>query len=145
MSVDFPFSGATDEAIAASSAENNLPLFTEYAWNFELDRFIYDGRGRHVVVTGKEAVKVWVYKALKTERYEHLAYSWQYGIEVKKFIGKVMQTGDRIAELKRVIIDCLMINPYIKSIDNVEIGIDGPRLVCTISMTTIYGEALVSV
>ena len=145
MSVDFPFSGATDEAIAASSRENSLPLFTEYAWNFELDRCIYDGRGRHVVVTGKEAVKVWVYKALKTERYEHLAYSWQYGIEVKKFIGKVMQTGDRIAELKRAIVDCLMINPYIKSIDNIEIEIDRYKTTCTVYMTTVYGEVIVSV
>lgn len=145
MSVEFPFSGATEEQIARSSEAGELPLFTEYAWNFELDKFIYDGRGRHIVVTGKEAVKVWVYKALNTERYEHLAYSWQYGIEVKKFIGKVMQTGDRIAELKRVIIDCLMINPYIRSIDNVEISIDGSRTVCTIFMTTVYGEVVISV
>lgn len=145
MSVEFPFSSATEEQIARSSEAGELPLFTEYAWNFELDKFIYDGRGRHIVVTGKEAVKVWVYKALNTERYKHLAYSWQYGIEVKKFIGKVMQTGDRIAELKRVIIDCLMINPYIRSIDNVEISIDGSRTVCTIFMTTVYGEVVISV
>lgn len=145
MSVEFPFSGATDEQIARSSESGELPLFTEYAWDFELDKFIYDGRGKHTIVTGKEAIEVWVYKALKTERYEHLAYSWQYGIEVKKFIGKVMQTGDRIAELKRVIIDCLMINPYIRSIDNVEISIDGPHTVCTVNMTTVYGEVVISV
>ncbi len=145
MSVEFPFSGATDEMIAQTSTEDSLPLFTEYAWNFDLDKFIYDGKGKHVIVTGKEAVKVWVYKALKTERYEHLAYSWQYGIEVKQFIGLVMQVGDRKEELKRVIVDCLMINPYIKSIDSVEMDIDGHKLNCTISMTTVYGEVIVSV
>ncbi len=145
MSVEFPFSGATDEMIAQTNTEDSLPLFTEYAWNFDLDKFVYDGKGKHVVVTGKEAIKVWVYKALKTERYEHLAYSWQYGIEVKQFIGLVMQTGNRKEELKRVIVDCLMINPYIKSIDSVEMSIDGPKLTCTISMTTVYGEVIVSV
>lgn len=145
MSVEFPFSGATDEMIAQTSTDDSLPLFVEYAWDFDNDHFIYDGNGKHVLVTGKEAVKVWVYKALKTERYEHLAYSWQYGIEVKQFIGLVMQTGDRLAELKRVIVDCLMINPYIKSIDDVEMEIDGHNLTCTITMTTVYGEVIISV
>lgn len=145
MSIDFPFSGATDEAIAAANGATDLPLFREYAWDFEQDKFIYDGLGKHVEVTGKEAIKVWVYKALKTERYEHLAYSWQYGIEVKKFIGLVMQTGERTAELKRAIIDCLMINPYIQSIDNIEIEIDRYKTTCTVYMTTVYGEVIVSV
>lgn len=144
MSVEFPFSGATDEAIAENS-EDNLPLFVEYAWDFELDRFIYDGSGRHVTVSGKEAIEVWVYKALKTERYEHLAYSWQYGIEVKKFIGLVMQTGDRMDELKRVIVDCLMINPYIQSVDSVEMSQEGRKMTCQISLTTVYGEVTVNV
>lgn len=74
------------------------------------------------LLRSNEAVKVWIYKALKTERFRYTAYSWQYGIELKKFIGKVMTAGERISEFKRAIIECLMVNPYIKSINSITIN-----------------------
>ena len=145
MSNEFPFTGASDEAIASATDETALPLFQEYAWDFVHDKFLYDGNGKHILATGAEAVEMWVYKALKTERYQHLAYSWQYGIEVRQFIGLVMSVGDRYAELKRVIVECLMINPYITSIDSVDFSNDGASVSCSISMTTVYGEVVVNV
>lgn len=38
-----------------------------------------------------EAVKQAVQKILNTERYEHEIYSWDYGVELKGFIGKDME------------------------------------------------------
>lgn len=35
-----------------------------------------------------KAVKQAVYKILRTERYEHAIYSWDYGIELKDLFGK---------------------------------------------------------
>ena len=145
MSEEFPFTGASDEAIASATDETDLPLLKEYAWDFIHDRFLYDGNGNHIVVEGADAVKVWVYKALKTERYQHLAYSWQYGFEVKQFIGLVMSSGDRYAELKRVIVECLMSNPYITSIDKVDFFHDGATVSCMIGLTTAYGEVIINV
>ena len=85
-------------------------------------------------------------KALQTERYQYLAYSWQYGIEVKPFIGKVMQVKERYLELKRVIVECLMVNPYILSIDSAEFTTtDADTVVADIILTTIYGEVNVNV
>uniref|UniRef100_UPI00402AC378 DUF2634 domain-containing protein n=1 Tax=Veillonella magna TaxID=464322 RepID=UPI00402AC378 len=114
-------------------------------WSFQPDCFIYDDTGKRVIVEGDEALKIWVYKALKTERYEYLAYSWQYGIELKPFIGKVMGVYERYSELKRVIIECLMVNPYIKSIDSVDFQTDGDYTHCDIALTTIYGEVNINV
>ena len=145
MSEDYPFVGSVSEAASENTEEENLPLLTEYAWDFEQDKFLYDGNGNHIIVTGEKALEVWIYKALKTERYEHEAYSWSYGIELKPFIGKVMGVKERYSELRRVIVECLMVNPYIKSIDKVEFEHEGTQVTCKISLTSVYGEVIINV
>lgn len=136
MSEEFPFISA------ATETADDLPLFKEYAWNFETDKFRYDGNGNHILLTGNDALEVWIYKALKTERFSYLAYSWGYGIELKPFVGKVMSVQERYSELKRVITECLMVNPYIKSIDAFSFAAEkhGETVHLTIRLTTIYGE-----
>lgn len=142
MSSEFPFIGAMRDIVAG-----DLPLFQEYAWDFERDCFLYDVEGRHILLTGNPALEVWIYKALKTERFEYLAYSWQYGIELKPFIGKVMGVQERYSELRRVITECLMVNPYIRSIDSFSITPENrAELVRVhITLTTVYGEVEINV
>lgn len=144
MSETFPFIGST---VTSEDADDDLPTFREYAWDFNKDHFLYDGSGNHILLKENEALKVWIYKALKTERFAYLAYSWQYGIELEPFIGKVMGVQERYSELKRVITECLMVNPYIKSIDSFEISEQKrARFVgLTINLTTVYGEVSVDV
>lgn len=142
MSREFPFIGAMRDA-----ATVDLPLFQEYAWDFERDCFLYDVNGRHILLSGNSALEVWIYKALKTERFEYLAYSWQYGIELKPFIGKVMGVQERYSELQRVITECLMVNPYVRSIDSFSITPENrAELVRVhITLTTVYGEVEINV
>lgn len=140
MSEEYPFTGAEQ-----TNRSTDLPMFREYAWDFEHDVFLYDDIGDHIIVEGNEAIKVWIYKALKTERYAYLAYSWQYGIELKPFIGKVMSVQERYSELKRVIVECLMVNPYIQSIDSITFSSEGTRVTCDITLTTVYGEVNINV
>lgn len=139
MSEEFPFISA------ATETADDLPLFKEYAWDFETDKFRYDGNGNHILLTGNDALEVWIYKALKTERFSYIAYSWGYGIELKPFIGKVMGVKERYSELRRVIVECLMVNPYIRSIDSVTFSQDGPSVTCRITLTSIYGEVSMDV
>jgi len=142
MSSEFPFIGAMRDIVAG-----DLPLFQEYAWDFERDCFLYDVNGRHILLSGNSALEVWIYKALKTERFEYLAYSWQYGIELKPFIGKVMGVQERYSELRRVVTECLMVNPHIKSIDSFSITPENrAELVRVhITLTTVYGEVKINV
>ena len=142
MSSEFPFIGAMRDIVVG-----DLPLFQEYAWDFERDCFLYDVNGRHILLTGNPALEVWVYKALKTERFEYLAYSWQYGIELKPFIGKVMGVQERYSELRRVITECLMVNPYIKSIDSFSTTPENRAELVRlhITLTTVYGEVEINV
>ena len=137
MSADFPFLSST----AIIDVENLSP-FREYAWDFEKDCFLYDGDGNHILLEGNEALKVWIYKALRTERFSYLAYSWRYGIELHKFIGKVMGVKERHSELKRTIIETLMVNPFIRSIDKIEMTETkhAKDLQIDITLTTVYGE-----
>lgn len=145
MSDAFPFVGASDSVLQAAQEEQELPLLKEYDWDFDENKFRYDGNGHRKIVEGAEAVKVWVYKALATERFQYEAYSWQYGIELKPFIGLVMGVGERISELKRIIIECLMVNPYIQSVDSIDFSQEGTKATVIILLTTIYGEVSVSV
>ena len=142
MSREFPFIGAMRDAAA-----DDMPLFQEYAWDFERDCFLYDVNGRQILLTGNPALEVWVYKALKTERFEYLAYSWQYGIELKPFIGKVMGVQERYSELRRVITECLMVNPYIRSIDSFSTTPENRAELVRlhITLTTVYGEVEINV
>ena len=137
MSEEFPFLNTTQPATAES-----LPVFREYAWDFDNNCFIYDGNGNHVLLEGNEAIKIWIVKALRTERFSYLAYTWRYGMEMHKFIGKVLGVHERRSELRRTLIETLMINPYIKSIDNIEfVEIEnGKGLEINIYLTTIYGK-----
>mgnify|MGYP006872922088 FL=1 len=56
-----------------------------------------------------------------------------------------MQVKERYLELKRVIVECLMVNPYILSIDSVEFTSVDDTVTADIALTTIYGEVNVNV
>ena len=134
---DFPFVTGT-----RSSDEEKLPLFKEYAWDFKNDCFKLDGNGKMIQQEGNEALKVWIIKALRTERYRHLAYSWRYGLSMYRLINKVMAVGERRSELRRYITETLMANPYIKAVKSIEFieSEHGREMEIQIKISTIYGS-----
>ena len=97
------------------------------------------------MLEGNEALKIWIIKALKTERFMYLAYSWRYGADLKKFIGRVLGVQERRSELRREITECLLVNAYIKSIEKMEFveTENGKDLQINITLTTIYGKMTV--
>ena len=137
---EYPFA-----SVATTPTETELPLFKEWAWDFDEDHFIYDEKGKHILLEGNEALKIWCYKALRTERYMYLAYSRNYGIELYPFMAKVMSVGQRKSELKRMIVECLMSNPYIVSVDSIIFDETNrnENMEITIVLTTIYGELII--
>lgn len=140
MSADFPFTGTT-----AATNPTSLPMFREYAWDFERDCFLRNSSGDMILLSGNEALKVWIYHAMKVERWAFLAYSGAYGVELLQFFGKVMTVGERRSELRRTIIEALMVSPYIKSVDKIDFVDDerGRLLSISVELTTIYGTLVV--
>ena len=135
---------ATDEATAASE----LPYLEEYAWDFEHDRFRYDANGNHIIVTETEAVKVWVYKCLKCERFLYNAYRHgiyndrcNYGVWLEKYIGKNPNNEKTASAVRKEIREGILANPYIVSIDYLEIAsLKGDTLILNMGLTSVYGS-----
>lgn len=124
-----------------TSSADQLPLLKEYAWDFEKDIFLKNADGQHVIVTENEALKVWIYKTLKTERFRYVAYHDSYGIELEKYIGNsnIKNVGEMI---KADIREGLLVNPYIVSIDNMTITRQEKDIIeITIYLTSIYSKA----
>ena len=123
---------------------NEYPLYREIAWDFEKNEPIIEN-GEFKIVEENEAMKVWVYLALMTNNKQYPIYSWDYGSEVKELIGKNYTKALVEAEAKRLIEECLLINPYILSVDVTSTSFKDSTLTCDIKITTIYGDMEVNI
>jgi hypothetical protein len=127
-----------------TNSSSNLPLIKEYAWNFDKNEFILQD-GKFVIVTGNEAIKVWAWKALHTERYHYLAYSWDFGQELESLIGSGLPRDAIESECRRFITEALTVNPYINSVSNIEISMSDSIIGADFTLNTPYGEVNMSV
>lgn len=136
-----PFmSGPTKETLA----EENLPTFKEYGWDFDTDSFKRDENGNLVILEGNEAIKVWVYKCLKTERYRYRAYFDDYGAELERFIGHP-NDGQEGTELYRYVQEALLVNPYIRAVGDISISEVGKKIILNVKLNTIYSDDAIGV
>lgn len=132
----------------AQDTTQDLPVLQEYGWDFLHDTFRLTPEGQHIIVTENEALKVWIYKALKTERYRYEAYkhgvynaSDNYGVELEQFIGKSTNNEQSATVIKRYIEEGLSVNPYIKKINSIDVSErKGDKLVLTVNLTSVYGN-----
>lgn len=122
-----------------SSEKQSLPLFREVAWDFENDVPRFRG-GQPILVEGKEALKVWIWRAIRTARYRYEIYTWDYGSEFESLLGQAYTDSVKTAEAPRYLRECLLINPYIKEIKNIEVSFADARLDVRGTAVTIYGE-----
>ena len=133
----FPFINGDDGLLEASS--NNFPLYKECAWDFVNDKAIFvDGSPK--IVYGNEGIKVWIYKAIKTARYNYEIYSFDYGCELSTLLGKGYIKGFIESEAKRYIEEAILINPYIVKIYNLSVEFIDDKLNVYGDIETIYGS-----
>lgn len=134
----FPFIGTESDYIPETN--NELPLYREFAWDFNKDDFIKDASGDFKIVEGKEALQVWIYHALHTNRYEHEIFSWDYGTELITLVGQRFTKGLTESEAFRYIKEALLVNEYLLSVKKNSIIFDGDVLHIDITVKTVYGE-----
>ncbi|MCR8645590.1 DUF2634 domain-containing protein [Paenibacillus sp. N1-5-1-14] len=143
MSGIFPFIDQSVETVEA--AEQNLVMFKEYAWDFEKNDFVMHN-GRPVVLEGNDALMVWAYKALKTERYRYLAYSWNFGVEFDRLMGSSFSSSQlQQTEAERYLREALLVNPYIKDVAGVQVSFTKDVLNMSFKLLTVYGEVNMNV
>ena len=118
-----------------------MQIFKEYAINFKTGEYIKDENDIKVLEKN-EALKVWIFKALKTERFRYTdVHSDIYGSELETNIGTIYQKSIKDALMINQIRDTLLVNPYILECYNFEISNEEeyvPQI--TFNVRTIYGE-----
>ena len=103
----FPF---ISPEILEREQSRELPLFREYAYDFANNRLLLRN-GNTYLVEGNEALRIWIFKALTTERFRYTAYDSAFGSETHTLIGSPSHSEIVKSELKRFIIEALMVNP----------------------------------
>ena len=136
------FPSFVDEVRAIEQNKNNtLPVAKDIAIDFNTGEPIIKN-GDFVVVEKNEAIKVWCYYALKIAKGRFLAFTNNYGSELEeKIIGK-QYNSDTQKQVKRIVEDCLLVNPYIKSIDNVTVSFND-KINIEIELTTVYQKGVI--
>ena len=87
---------------------------------------------------GLEAMKQTIYCILNTERFDHLIYSWNYGIELKHLIGE--STTFVIPELERVIKEALLQDTRIIDVNNFDFDVKQNEILVTFTVITTAGN-----
>lgn len=133
----FPF---IDSANTDTEAGNELPMLKEYAYDFEKNELLLDEEGCTYLVEGNEALRIWIFKALLTERCHYTAYSFAFGSEIQdQVIGQSMNVEIVKLEIERFIIEALMVNPYIKRLDNFVFENTSTGMIVSFDCTSVYG------
>ncbi len=131
-------------AVHEAPVNTTSELYREVQWDFDNNIPIYKN-GSPVVITGKNAVLVWAWKALNTPRFRHVIYTWNYGNETDSLIGRPYSDAIKRSEAARYIRECLLINPYISDVSNVSVSFLDGALSVKCRINTIYGEADINV
>lgn len=137
----FPFVSNIDDIVEGNNED--LPLLKEIAIDFKTGNPIIENKN-FKFVEGKEALKVWIFKALKTDRFQYDIYSWDFGSELTDLMGKGYTQALAQSETKRYIEEALYINPYIEDIEVLETSFLDNILSARLKITSIYGDMEVS-
>ena len=89
-----------------------------------------------------EALKQSIMKLLSTERYEYSIYSFEYGIDWERLIGKDINFVK--IELQRIIKEALINDSRITDVVNFTFEGEGDELTCFFDVVSIYGNVTMS-
>ena len=107
-----------NEDAAIETEETSVFNGTSFLYDWQKGDFVYKN-GAPVIVTGIEALKMWIEKVIRTEKYKWGIYEdVEFGPQLDDLIGKNLPAGFMQSELKREITEALLVNPYIEAIEN---------------------------
>lgn len=126
------------EAPAEQSGQA-LPLFQEWDVDWERNAFALRD-GRPYLVSGDQALKIWVRRALhiQSQRFEYTAWSFDYGNELAALWGHAGSRGILESLLRRYIREALLVSPYIREVGSFSFSYQGSRVTAAFSVATVY-------
>lgn len=115
-----------------------LKTFKELVPDWEGGRLKTD-EGRYLFAYGNEGLKIWIGRALRKENkrlfYEGLGKN--YGHEIYRLMGRPLN-GECVSLVFAQVEECLLANPYIKSVSLLEYSAEGSALNMTLEVNTVY-------
>lgn len=132
----FPF---TTHAPKGLPDKKKLPVFREYAYDFERN-CLKTQAGMPYLVERDEALKIWIYHALRVPRYIFQAHSPEYGNELENLIGCAGSREVFESEARRYITEAVMVNPYIQELSGFRFEHGHSSMKVTFGVTTLYGR-----
>ena len=100
----------------------------EYGLDFETGQLTGE------IVEGIEAIKVWIWLCLHTQRFRWPIYSWDYGADLEQYIGQSITEEFLNADCEDEIREALLVNPFITDIEDFEASFDNGRLVISFTV-----------
>ena len=94
----------------------------EYGLDFETGQLTGE------IVEGIEAIKVWIWLCLHTQRFRWPIYSWDYGADLEQYIGQSITEEFLNADCEDEVREALLVNPYIEDIEDFKVSFDTSRL-----------------
>ena len=127
-------------ALFSYDNETTLPRMVEVAVDFNTGQPLMEANGGFRVVSGLEAVRVWVWRALQPDnvRFAHSAHTGSYGNQLHLLTGRSLPEAEsRLAGLVR---ETLLVCPYIKGVERFIFTREGSRLTAAFTVRTVYGD-----
>lgn len=114
--------------------ERIIEIPKEYGINYETGQLTGE------IVEGAEAVKVWCWLCLHTERFRFPIYQWSYGTELEQYIGQTITDEYLQDDCRGNIEEALLVNPWIDGISDFKATIEGDHLSISLTINTKFGE-----
>ncbi|MGN0999701.1 MAG: DUF2634 domain-containing protein [Faecousia sp.] len=114
------------------------------AFDYEAGDFKRDGKNKLLDSTGVESWESWCTNCLNTERYKHLAYSTDFGIEIDAAL-KAASRKEAENILTRQITEALMADPYERTAYISEIVYDWTAADTVVVDVTVHGVSDVTI
>lgn len=125
---------------AETTSSTPLTYGKELAFDFATGDYIYlDGKPK--VLTGIDALKVWIEKAVRTARYRFPIYDFSYGCELEDIIGYDIPRVVLESEVQRVIREALIYDNRIKDVRDFVIERGGDWLKVSFTVITALGDS----
>ena len=124
-----------------SNVEETQSVTTRKEYEFDFNNNALTGK----ILEGKEALKMWIYKALLTSRYIYPIYSWDYGQDLDELIGQGYEVDYIKSEVERKVTECLLVNDKITRCHDFDINLINDTLHITFTAETTFGEVTINV
>lgn len=129
-------------------AEEDVPTIGKsFLFDFKKGDFVLKD-GKLVVLEGIEALKMWIIKVIRTEKFRFRIYEntefendEQYGVMLEDLIGSNFDREFIEAEIEREVTEALLLHEYIISVDEWQFERNSKKMAVSFAVTT-YDETL---